>query len=159
MFNCYEYFWTGNGLCVGIILLLYEWRVRCWLYHSSDLGCVSRSDSVWINKWIGKSCNWTAECKFYFSLPLDQRTPLGYFGEVCLFTSGILTCLLANGALLLLFVSVCWHHQAFYEMFRHSVRKLNVPNEYQNDAELLCQLIRFHILVKRWVESMRWYSS
>lgn len=85
---------------------------------------------------------------FGFSLPWDQETPLGYFGEICISMICIEAYLLDNGALVLLFISMCLHHQAFYKMFQHSLLKLNRPDKNRNDKKHICNLIRFHISVK-----------
>lgn len=38
-----------------------------------------------------------------------------------------------NGALFLFFISMCFHHQAFYQMFLHSVRRLDRSEENRNE--------------------------
>lgn len=84
----------------------------------------------------------------YCSLPWDQETFLGYIGEMVVSMICMEGYLIDNGALLLLFISMCLHHQAFYRMFRNSLCKLNRPDKRRNDKEHLCNLIRFHISVK-----------
>lgn len=42
------------------------------------------------------------------------------------------------------------HHRAFYKIFQRFAQKLDHLNKDQTDAEHLCRLIRFHILVKEW---------
>lgn len=93
---------------------------------------------------------------FLFSLPWDQQTPIGYFYKMIFDLLVGETYLTVNGALLLLFVSISMHHQAFYKMFEHSLRQLSESNRSQNNVELLQRLINFHILVKEWVTSFGW---
>lgn len=64
-----------------------------------------------------------------------------------------------NAAILLPFVSICLHHQAFYKMFRHLLRKKVRSIEIQDDKEFLCEIINFHSTVKGWfLESAQVYS-
>lgn len=79
---------------------------------------------------------------------MDQRTWIGHMCKLiyCCVTPTIF--FLTAGSILLLFVAIGVHHRAFYEMFRHSVRKLSIPDESRNDEEFVCKLIRFHIDVK-----------
>lgn len=81
-------------------------------------------------------------------LPWNQSTPLGYFGETCY---SVLTCesyLIVNGAIMLLFVSLAWHHHAFYKMFQISLSDLEHSNG-GDDTHKMHDLIRFHNMVKR----------
>ncbi|XP_055310916.1 putative odorant receptor 69a [Sitodiplosis mosellana] len=81
-----------------------------------------------------------------YILPWDQSTIPGYFAEIAF---SILTAecyIVYNGAILLSFVSICLHHQAFYNIFYYSLRKLGRPNE----KELLCDLVDFHNSIKSW---------
>lgn len=81
------------------------------------------------------------------SLPWDQTTAIGYIGEVCFQIMMGEGYLFSNGALLLLLISMCWHHQAFYKMFRHFV--CEIDSKEKNAKLKLCELVRFHILVRR----------
>lgn len=57
--------------------------------------------------------------------------------------------LVLNGSILLLFISICWYHRAFYERFRDSVRQLDDRHRNQDTKTILHELIRFHVRVKR----------
>lgn len=81
-------------------------------------------------------------------LPWDQTTKIAYFLEIILNILQGESYLLVNGAMLLLFISICCHHMAFYNRFRYSISKLGDSCNSQNDKNRLCDLIRFHILVK-----------
>ncbi|XP_031638775.1 uncharacterized protein LOC116350919 [Contarinia nasturtii] len=87
---------------------------------------------------------------FYFVLPWDQATLLGYGGEICTYMSFAVSYYLICGVVMLTFISMCFHHQAFYEMFRHELRKLNDPDENINQKKLLCKIIEFHSSVREW---------
>lgn len=88
---------------------------------------------------------------FSNSLPWDQRTPQGYFGEVIFDVFMGHAYLFCNFTFLLLFVSICWHHQAFHKMFEHTSRKLNNHDRSRNNTEFVCNLIRYQISVREWV--------
>lgn len=82
-------------------------------------------------------------------MPWDQsEIPLGYAGD--LFVEVLIgeAYMIFNGSFLLLFISICLHHQAFYKIFQIALRKLDFSDANRSDETTLCQLIRFHILVK-----------
>lgn len=83
---------------------------------------------------------------FSCSLPWNQHTMFGYFWEICIHIYCAECYLFTNGIFLLLFISMCQHHQKFYKMLRLSVDKID-----RNVKELLCNLIRLQIQVKQWV--------
>lgn len=85
-----------------------------------------------------------------FSLPWNQRTPLGYAMEMFFSVFNADFYFIVNGAFLLLFISICKHHEAFYKMFEHSLRKYDQNDTDRMDKKSLCDLIRFHILVKEF---------
>lgn len=86
------------------------------------------------------------------SLPWDQTTPFGYFMEMCVSLPFGAAYYIINGTLLILFVSICLHHQAFYEMFSYSVNSLQVVHGHHIKKKILNDLVRFHIAVKEWVQ-------
>lgn len=79
----------------------------------------------------------------YFSLPWNQATNMGYFGEMLLCTFTCTGYLISNGIPLVLFLSLCVHHQAFAKIFKHKSNK-----SVKCDAKMLCGLINFHISAK-----------
>lgn len=83
-------------------------------------------------------------------LPWNQETLLGYFGETCYFVVVSLSYLIINGTFMLLFISLCLHNGAFYEMFHHFIRKWEESDENRNDVEFLHKLIEFHVSTKKW---------
>lgn len=88
---------------------------------------------------------------FYFdSLLWNQKTPLGYFGYACfsLLTSNAF--LFITGPILVLFISMYLHHEAFFKMFSHSLRQLNTPDKNVNDQNEIRKLLQFHNSLKGW---------
>lgn len=82
------------------------------------------------------------------SLPYNQTTPLGYFGDVVASIAIGQGYLITSGSIMILFISICLHHRTFFNMFQHFTRKLDQSNRNQSDHECLCHLIRFHLMVK-----------
>lgn len=64
---------------------------------------------------------------------------------------------LAAGAFILFFLSICFHHQAFYQIFKQSVRQLDRPSKKLNSKKNLIELAKFHVLVKKWV--LLWWKG
>lgn len=83
------------------------------------------------------------------SLPWNQETLFGYFGEILTIVVTGEGYILTNGAVLLLFISLCMHFRAFFEIFQHSMKKLEHPDQKQNYKQILCEIIRSHNLAKR----------
>lgn len=84
-------------------------------------------------------------------LPWDQQIAYGYFWEICFSILASLHFLIANEAILIFFISMCLHHQAFYQIFQHSVGKLEYRDKNRNDLKYICELVRFFISVKEYV--------
>lgn len=96
-------------------------------------------------------CSYTSS----FSLPWDQSTVIGYFGEQILINAICFVYSVINGVLLLLFISICLHHRTFYEIIRSWIDKWNNGNGNRCDLDsrkLLCDLIRFHMSSKKLVK-------
>lgn len=87
-------------------------------------------------------------CAIVFSLPVDQSKLFGYIVEIC----STMLCGEAfydvNGSVLVLFISMCFHHQAFANIFKYSTDKLNECNQKQKAEQIICDLVRFRILVQ-----------
>lgn len=73
---------------------------------------------------------------------------VGYFGESAFMMYFGETFVFAIGIMMLLFITICLHYQAFYEMFVHTIEKWNPLAANQNDESFLCDLIHFHATVK-----------
>lgn len=91
------------------------------------------------------------------SLPWDQYTGLGYFYEIIFDFISSSDYMLLNGLLCISFISLCLFHSTFYQMFRHSVQRLD-RNENQNSEKLLSDLIHFHTTVKGYVRFEEFYQ-
>lgn len=80
------------------------------------------------------------------SLPWDQSSYVGYFGEIfftILFAYGYL---ILHGVSLILFISMCLHHRAFSEIFKRLIDAAR-----QCDENSLHDLIGFHLTAKEYV--------
>lgn len=79
-------------------------------------------------------------------MPWNQYTKVGYVVEI-----GVIIVMGEAYLLtfLLMFISICWHYQAFSKMHRFSLRQLDYPDSERNDKVLLCHLIHFKIQAKK----------
>lgn len=110
--------------------------------HSNLCQCQSESQEFF------SSINIVNVMPFHFySLPWNQQTLLGYFGEIC-FSILMGESFLLFNSLILLFISISLHHQAFYKRFKHSLREIERPGEKRNNERFLCELVRFHITIR-----------
>lgn len=69
------------------------------------------------------------------SLPWNQMTFSGYFGEIAFSTVICPISLIVNGA--------------FYDIFEHSIDKWNHLDKNLCDESFICDRIRFHVPIKR----------
>lgn len=87
-------------------------------------------------------------CKQKSSLPWNQYTILGYFGELSFsFASGV-AYLIVFGSMVLLFVGIVLHFKAFFKIYKHLFSQLNTSNENHTNSILLCKLIKLNISAK-----------
>lgn len=87
--------------------------------------------------------------KSLYSLPWDQSTLIGYFGEISFNVIVGVTYFISNGVMMLLYISICIHHQTFYEMMEHSINKWTSSDKNERNTEkFLRNLICFHISAK-----------
>lgn len=82
-------------------------------------------------------------------MPWDYHTRLGYAGELLFGIMLSEAYLIGNGSILMLFVCICLHHKAFFSMFKYLVDKLDETLLERNPETQLCEVIKFHISVKR----------
>lgn len=82
--------------------------------------------------------------------PWNQQKLSGYVAEKVLDLLIGATYFLALAAVLLLFMSLCLHHRTFLQMFKYVLNKIGQSdkNGHQYDAEIICDLIRFHSRIK-----------
>lgn len=128
----------------GDIMEFFEsaWQLRCSTI-SHDSNCVSELDysketAIYLS----------IEIQIHNRLPWNQQTQIGFFIEIVFTTCVGEIYLIVNGSFLLLFISICLHHQAFSKMFQYFVQKFTKDDEYQNHKDFLCHLFRFHVSVK-----------
>lgn len=78
---------------------------------------------------------------FFRSVPWNPNTIVGYIGETYmnLIMGGCY--LVFNGTILLPYISICLHHNAFSKIFRHFLQKFNHLDKYRNDELLIVKLI------------------
>lgn len=81
---------------------------------------------------------------------------MGYLADMTFESVFTFIYLNINGAFLVLFISICLHHRAFFKIVEELVRKWNEngngngnKKRYKNDEEFLRNLITFHISAKR----------
>lgn len=89
-------------------------------------------------------------------MPWNQQTVLGYIFEVMYDVYCSTLYFFGSCAILLLFYSICLHHNAFHKMFQYKLSKIGTLLEFygthdtiKRDTELLCELIRFHVSIKK----------
>ena len=83
---------------------------------------------------------------FLDSLPWNQLTIWGYFGEISYYEISCAGYIFVIGVLLLLFISICIHHHAFYQIFEHSINEANRTKQF--DKKYFYHLARCHIAEK-----------
>lgn len=144
----YIIYLMGGGICFAAFSALLS-MFYCWLVtrglNTKKFFYLFRV--VWVKNVKLNAIN--ANCLNEFSsLPWNQDTVLGYLGEICF---NIVTgeAYLASTSIILFFISMCLHHRAFYHIFRHSVSKINHLDKKRTNKEILCEVIRFHISVKK----------
>lgn len=82
-------------------------------------------------------------------MPWDQTTFLGYIGEINSIAYFGFTYMVEDCMILLFFVSICMHHQAFHEIFEHSINNHDAnSNNSDDNQQFIFDLIRFHVSVK-----------
>lgn len=84
-----------------------------------------------------------------FSLPWNQSTLLGYFGEVFFITATSVPYFTINAAVLILFISISKYHEQFYQMFSTITTGLNYSKGAKHEMETIRDLVNFRVLVQR----------
>lgn len=94
---------------------------------------------------------------FIPSLPWDQTTLLGYFMETIYSNLILQAYYFYNGAVLIPFISICTHHQAFAKVFRHLLQELERSDE-NGRAGHIRKIIHFHNAIKRSVKNILYFT-
>lgn len=82
-------------------------------------------------------------------MPWNQSTNIGYSVEVTLSISDPEFYMVSNGVFLLLFVSLCQHHRAFYEIVEFTTRKIGIEENYESNAYLFGDIVKIHAAAKK----------
>lgn len=117
--------------------------------HTIHCECVGRVNFFEVMIW-----NMTRIFNINFSLPWNQSTILGYFGEIFFVVASCDMGLLVNATTLIIFISICLHLCAFYTLFKYMIVDWNHchPNRLQKrQKRFFCNLVRFHISVEKLV--------
>lgn len=83
------------------------------------------------------------------SLPWDQTTPIGYFGEICFSLLNVEAFWVVGGQILLLFVFICRNNFVFTEMFQSYLKEFEQSESTQEKHEIIRKIIAFHTDIKR----------
>lgn len=86
---------------------------------------------------------------FNFILLWNQSTPLGYSGEICVYLVFVVPYFIIQGVFFLIFISMSFHHQAFYEMFRHLVINSFGSNDKDDCNKRIKKIIEFQISTRK----------
>lgn len=92
-----------------------------------------------------------------FSLPWNQSKIVGYVGELGFIIASCEVALSTNCITIILFISMCLHHCAFYKLFKHTIKEWNCCQQNQCSKTMICHLVRFHISVKTYVSQSHFY--
>lgn len=81
-------------------------------------------------------------------MPWNQTTFWGYFAEIGVDCFFAMSYLIANGTILIFYLSICIHLKEFYEIFKSSIEKWNTLNRNYDDFKFMADLIRFHASIR-----------
>lgn len=133
------------------LLLVHLRKIRCGIPISSIQINVSTEEGI--ISFLGISTTITLRTHLSLvllknrSLPWDVTTPFGYCGEILYHLISGESYLFGNGMIILLYIAICLHHRAFYEMFEYSLHEFDTNT---NPKVFLSDLIEFHT-AKRFV--------
>lgn len=82
---------------------------------------------------------------------MDQQKLTGYLVEKVFDCLNGVTYFTSQGAVLLLFISLCQHHEAFLTIFHHLLMRFQQNDKRTYSRHLLSNLVRFHNTAKKWV--------
>lgn len=100
---------------------------------------------------FNKSCSFSQIDFIVYSLPWNQQTPIGYFYELIFDFIVATSYIFASNLMFIVFISICWFYPAFYKKFQYFVHKMDQTKNNRHEKELLFNLIRFHVKVKKSV--------
>lgn len=82
------------------------------------------------------------------SLPWNQETPIGYIAEMVFGIIAVESLQIVLYSSLAIFISICFHHAAFNEMFKYKLREFELPEIERNNGKIVKDLIQFHTAAK-----------
>lgn len=159
---------NGYGKCISFVWIAWSsthfpWR-RCLLHCVGCYMTILMSNTFITRSSWCESCRkfsvwkiqifrsvWTKISALFVCcrLPWNQATLWGYLTEMSFNALNFECFLIANGVIMLLFMFICYHHQAFSSMLKSSIAKIDctlIANKL--DRKDLCDLIEFHISIK-----------
>lgn len=75
---------------------------------------------------------------------------MGYFGEILFSVMVEQAYMIVAGTVLLLFISICFYHQAFYKIFEHVINdELNQCKTVGRAEEIIRDLIQFRSEIQK----------
>lgn len=103
-------------------------------------------------------CSHSEKCSIFFahfSLPMNQNTFFGYFVGMFLTMVCLEAYHIVRGSTILLLISICLHHRAFFEMFQCSIQELD---RHQNDP---CDEQRSNCkqIISKQIQFYEWTNS
>lgn len=143
-----------NNIASAIVSVLFCLKVQGnfdsnYLYYPFRFMWVKMLHPLKLKQLFNKNGNWFL-CVF-FSLPWNQKTAIGYSAEIFISIIFAETYMIVNGGFLLLYISTCFHHNAFYQMFKYSLQSSG-RTKVKIDHQTLCKLVGFYVRIKEWVE-------
>lgn len=85
--------------------------------------------------------------------PWNQATMLSYIVDILIFHNiASVSYFTTSASLILLFVSICLHHSAFYKRLQYTLDESKTLKNHQNMDKIIRNVIEFHISVKEYVE-------
>lgn len=148
--------WQIHFKCVIVIMVLGVSMgpisvIFCQNSGNYDVKCFVHSSRVMWVKFIWKSTFMFMNSKsLIHRLPWNQQTLTGYTAELCFVALFIGIYFISNGSFIILFISICLHHQTYYKIFQQSTLEFSHFNG--NHKELLCKLVHFHISIRKWIQ-------
>lgn len=114
----------------------------CWSILSSAYCYVSSHKS-------GTYRSWMISIDFLCSYPWNQNTYFGYFNEIFISSIAGGFYLLMDGAILVLFISMCMQLRAFHGIIKQRIDNWKfIERNRDCDEKFICSLIDFHVSVQ-----------
>lgn len=88
----------------------------------------------------------------FFRLPWNQQTLRGWIYETIFSVISSSLYLHTNMVFLAFFIAICEFHQAFLKYFRALMKKIQTADEKKHIKSLLCDVIHYHVSIKRYFQ-------